>query len=52
MLDVPIWVKGEMIGVLCHEHVGAPRNWTAEEEQMAYLMANVLATFIEFNQMA
>ncbi|WP_250632973.1 GAF domain-containing protein [Rhodoflexus caldus] len=52
MLDVPIWVKGEMVGVLCHEHVGMPRNWTAEEEQLAYLMANVLATFMEFNQMS
>ncbi|WP_448519584.1 GAF domain-containing protein [Rhodoflexus sp.] len=52
MLDVPIWVKGDMIGVLCHEHIGAPRIWTAEEEQIAYLMANVLATFMEFNQTA
>jgi transcriptional regulator with GAF, ATPase, and Fis domain len=52
MLDVPIWIKGEMVGVLCHEHVGSFRNWTAEEEQLAYLMANVLATFMEFNQMS
>ncbi|MCS7019640.1 MAG: GAF domain-containing protein [Cytophagales bacterium] len=52
MIDVPIWVNGEMVGVLCHEHVGMPRIWTAEEEQTAYLMANVLATFMELNQFA
>lgn len=25
MLDAPIWVEGEMVGVICHEHVGPPQ---------------------------
>jgi PAS domain S-box-containing protein len=31
MLDVPVWVRGEIVGVLCHEHRGPPRHWSAEE---------------------
>lgn len=43
MLDVPIWVHGEMVGVLCNEHIGSPREWTADEENFAYLVANFVA---------
>ncbi len=43
MLDVPIWVNGDMVGVVCHEHVGPAREWTADEENFAYLMANFVA---------
>ncbi len=43
MLDVPIWVSGDMIGVVCHEHIGGAREWTADEENFAYLMANIVA---------
>lgn len=31
MLDAPVWIGGRMHGVLCHEHVGAKREWTEEE---------------------
>src|SRR6185295_7685556 len=30
MLDVPIWVGEKMIGVICHEHVGAKRTWNSD----------------------
>ncbi|MFO0564810.1 MAG: GAF domain-containing protein [Polyangiaceae bacterium] len=43
MLDVPIWVGGKMVGVVCHEHVGKARTWTADEETFAYLMSNFVA---------
>lgn len=43
MLDVPIWVEGEMVGVVCHEHVGPTRKWTADEENFAYLMGTIAA---------
>ena len=29
MMDVPIHLKGALDGVLCHEHIGPPRTWTA-----------------------
>lgn len=43
MLDVPIWVNGRMIGVICHEHVGPARSWNADEEKFAYLMSSFVA---------
>jgi len=47
MLDVPIWVKGTMVGVVCHEHVGAARKWNSDEESFAYLMSTILALSME-----
>ena len=31
MLDAPVWVRGEIVGVLCHEHRGSARHWSTEE---------------------
>lgn len=47
MLDVPIWAGGRMVGVVCHEHVGAKRRWTADEEAFAYLMSAYVALAVE-----
>jgi len=35
MLDVPIRLKGEVMGIVCYEHVGPARRWTMEEENFA-----------------
>lgn len=43
MLDAPIYVAGEVIGVLCHEHVGSPREWTTEQRDFASAMADMLS---------
>ena len=40
MLDAPIHVAGIGQGVLCHEHVGAPRGWTSDEQTFAIAVAN------------
>src|SRR5690606_20536501 len=32
MLDAPIRAGGELLGVVCHEHIGTRRNWTREEQ--------------------
>ncbi len=47
MLDVPIWVAGQMVGVICHEHIGKERTWTDEEEAFAVVLANLIALAIE-----
>lgn len=47
MLDVPIWAKGRMMGVVCHEHLGGPRRWTLDEERFGYLMASFIALSLE-----
>ncbi len=35
VLDVPIRLGGRTVGLLSHEHVGSPREWTLEEENFA-----------------
>lgn len=47
MLDIPIWYGDEMVGVVCHEHVGPKRRWTSDEETFAYLLANIVALALD-----
>jgi diguanylate cyclase (GGDEF)-like protein/PAS domain S-box-containing protein len=43
MLDAPVMVRGELVGVVCHEHVGGPRMWRAWEELAAGTFADCIA---------
>jgi hypothetical protein len=52
LLDVPIWVRRQMVGVICHEHVGPKRNWDSDEETYAYLLSNFVALALEREQEA
>lgn len=47
MLDAPVWVRGEMVGVLCHEHVGPLREWTAEEVDFVSALAAMVSLALE-----
>jgi PAS domain S-box-containing protein len=47
MLDVPVFVGGELHGVLCHEHVGAAREFTVAEQQLAMAVAQAIAQALE-----
>src|SRR5690606_11800656 len=47
MLDVPIRVGGELTGVLCHEHVGGPRLFLADEQTSARLLAHLASLACE-----
>ncbi len=47
LLDVPIWVEGQMVGILCHEHIGPIRHWTVAEEQFAASIADLVSLAIE-----
>ena len=47
MLDAPVFRDGEVIGVVCHEHRGAPRQWTAEERDFAGSVADQVAVKLE-----
>ncbi|MEZ4456423.1 MAG: ATP-binding protein [Gemmatimonadales bacterium] len=46
MLDVPIRVHGELVGMVCHAHVGPPRHWTLEEQIFAASIADLMANFM------
>jgi signal transduction histidine kinase len=43
MLDAPIRVHGVMRGVICHEHVGPQRTWSAEEQGFAGSIGDLVA---------
>lgn len=50
MLDAPIRLSGRTVGIVCHEHVGPPRRWNAEEEVFAGSMADFVALALETSE--
>lgn len=52
LLDVPVWVRGEVVGVLCHEHIGPARVWSAEEIDFASSLAAMVSLALEESQRA
>lgn len=47
VLDAPIFREGEVVGVVCLEHVGPPRVWSDSECTFASSVADMLAMLIE-----
>ena len=47
MLDAPVWVRGEVVGVLCHEHIGPARDWSAEEVDFVSGLAAMVSLALE-----
>lgn len=47
LLDAPIRLRGRVEGVVCHEHVGPPRDWTLDDERFAGSVAALVALAIE-----
>ncbi|MBW0001403.1 MAG: PAS domain S-box protein [Verrucomicrobia bacterium] len=47
MLDAPVWVGGQVVGVLCHEHTGPVRDWPAEEVDFASAVAAMVALALQ-----
>lgn len=50
MLDVPLLSGSRLIGVLCCEHVGLPRQWTVQEQKFAIAIASHVMLAIEAAQ--
>lgn len=46
-LDVPVYVSGEIIGVICIEHRGEPREWSMEEQNFALSLGNLFSLALE-----
>lgn len=47
MLDAPVRLGGRLIGVVCHEHTGSPRQWTLDEQNFAGSMGDLASLFLE-----
>jgi len=50
MLDSPIWLGGEVVGVICHEQVGPARQWTLDEQNFAGSMADIVSLVMEVSK--
>ena len=47
MADAPVRRLGQLSGVVCCEHVGAPRYWTVDEESFVGSIADLVVTAID-----
>ena len=47
LMDVPLRLKDEVAGVLCHEHIGEPRRWTPEERTFALAISGLATLCFE-----
>ncbi len=47
MLDTPFRHLGQIAGVVCHEHVGASRTWTLEDENFTNAVADLVSLAID-----
>ena len=47
MLEATVRRDGRLIGVVCHEHVGPPRNWLQDEKGFAASIADMVAIVLE-----
>jgi signal transduction histidine kinase len=43
LLDTAVRVSGQAVGILCHEHVGGPRRWSEQEQQIAFAIGQIVA---------
>ncbi len=47
MMDVPVRIHGVLAGVLCHEHVGAVRDWPPQDQDFASSIADRISVSLE-----
>jgi signal transduction histidine kinase len=47
LLDAPVFRAGELIGVVCFEHVGAARSWSPDELSFASATGDLVAMVLE-----
>jgi two-component system, cell cycle sensor histidine kinase and response regulator CckA len=47
MMDAPLFVGGEVWGIVCHEHTGSPKTWSEREIGFAVSVADMLSAMLE-----
>ncbi|MCW3085528.1 MAG: hypothetical protein JWP12_2894 [Bacteroidetes bacterium] len=50
LMDIPIRIEGEMIGVVCFEHTETPREWNLQEQKFGLVIAQIISLAIETNE--
>lgn len=51
-LDAPIYLEGRVVGIVCHEHTGAPREWTGAECDFVSAVADNIARLYQEHEAA
>ena len=47
MMDAPLHAAGNVVGIICHEHVGPARVWTLDEQRFAASLADLASLALE-----
>jgi signal transduction histidine kinase len=47
LLDCPVFEQGEVVGVVCYEHIGPVRNWTDHDKHFAATVSDMLGLYLE-----
>ncbi len=47
LIDAPIYRQGRVVGVICHECVGQPRNWTEREQDFVASVADTIGRLLD-----
>lgn len=47
MLDIAIWHQGDVVGIICHEHVNKPHKWSPEEIDFAAAIGTTASLALE-----
>ena len=50
LMDVPIWLHGEMVGILCNEQTQNMREWTFEEQDFAASISYMISLSLEAHE--
>lgn len=50
MMDVPVRIEGEVVGVFCFENVGAQREWTLDDQKFGLISAQMVSLAIETSE--
>ncbi len=50
VIEAPIRRFGQIVGVVCNEHVGTPRTWNIEDESFASAIADLVSMAMDANE--
>jgi len=50
VMYVPVRIRGDFVGIVCHEHTGPMREWTLEEQDFAGSIAGMISLAVEASE--
>lgn len=50
LMDIPVRIEGDRIGVVCFEHTHTPREWNLQEQKFGLVIAQMISLALETNE--